>query len=118
VKQGNQMINIDSDNDEPDEQLINNDSIVKQIVKPVVELKQKNECGKFDLKKWGEEYRLKNADKLKLKREERFKADPKRMNVQKLLFNLNNCNTKSPRASTINFYNLKKNDEGKWYVEK
>jgi hypothetical protein len=101
VKQGNQMINIDSDNDEPDEQLINNDSI-----------------GKFDLKKWGEEYRLKNADKLKLKREERFKADPKRMNVQKLLFNLNNCNTKSPRASTINFYNLKKNDEGKWYVEK
>jgi hypothetical protein len=119
VKQGNQMINIDSDNDEPDEQLINNDSVVKQIVKPIVELKQKNECGKFDLKKWGEEYRLKNADKLKIKRNERFKEDPKHSNSQKLLFNLNNCNTSKPRESTIKFYNLKKDNEtGKWYIEK
>lgn len=82
-------------------------------------MKQKNECGKFDLKKWGEEYRLKNADKLKIKRDERFKADPKKMNVQKLLFNLNSCNTSRPRESTIKFYDLKKDAAtGKWYVEK
>lgn len=118
VKQSNKMINIDSDDDELDEQFINNVSVDTPVVKHVVEVKKKNECNKFDLKAWGAEYRLKNADKLKIKRDERFRENPKHINSQKLLFNLNNCNTKSPRKATIDFYNLRKNHEGVWYIEK
>ena len=97
--------------DVADEKNINDVSINT----PVVEVKQ-NEKNKFDLKAWSKEYRIKNAEKLKQRREERFKTNPKHINSQKLLFNLNNNNTSKPRDSTITFYNLKQDDTGKWFV--
>jgi hypothetical protein len=69
----------------------------------------------FNLKKWSKDYKLLHPDIFKINQKKYYDSHKDELQRKKILVNIANGNTAKPSKKSIEKYNLKQDETGKWY---